>query len=182
MSERSFVDCYPFLPHQIRLAQDIFEAVSGFRISGGVRSMISVVMETLQDLADKELGVVVSFDQVFDTVENDLLSQEYLGASGVRAIRDAPLRQLPLQVLVPVDAQLRVVREVRTELQEERPEVVVEHVEVEVVHHRRRVDQPRVDRPGRAPAALSALHPCLLLRLADVEHALATAVRELEAG
>ena len=92
VSERKFVDCYPFLPHQIRLAQDIFEAISGFRISGGVRSMISVVMEALQNVADEELGVIVSFDQVFDAVENDLLSQEYLGASGVRAIRDSAER------------------------------------------------------------------------------------------
>ena len=89
VSERTFIDCYPFLPHQIRLAQDIFEALSGFRISGGVRSMISVVMEALQDLADEEIGVVVSFDQVFDAVENDLLSQEYLGASGVRAVHES---------------------------------------------------------------------------------------------
>jgi len=86
LNERSFIDCYPFLPHQISLAQDIFEALSGFRISGGVRSMISVVMEALQDLADEPVGVIVSFDQVFDAVQNDLLSQEYLGASGVRAI------------------------------------------------------------------------------------------------
>ena len=92
VSERTFVDCYPFLPHQIRLAQDTFEAISGFRLSGGVRSMISVVMEALQDVADTELGVVVSFDQVFDAVEDDLLSQEYLGASGVRAIRDSDER------------------------------------------------------------------------------------------
>src|SRR5437867_5593218 len=49
ITERAFIDAYPLLPHQIRLAQDIFEALSGFRISGGVRSMISVVMETLQD-------------------------------------------------------------------------------------------------------------------------------------
>ncbi len=89
IAERSFIDAYPFLPHQVRLAQDIFEALSGFRISGGVRSMIAVVMEALQDLADKELGVVVSFDQVFDAVENDLLSQEYLGASGVRSIYES---------------------------------------------------------------------------------------------
>ena len=86
ISERTFIDAYPFLPHQVRLAQDIFEALSGFRISGGVRSMITVVMEALQDLADKPVGVIVSFDQVFDAVENDLLSQEYLGASGVRSI------------------------------------------------------------------------------------------------
>ena len=51
--------------------------------------MISVVMEALQGLADEEIGVVVSFDQVFDAVENDLLSQEYLGASGVQAIRES---------------------------------------------------------------------------------------------
>lgn len=92
VTERSFIDAYPFLPHQVRLAQDIFEALSGFRISGGVRSMIAVVMEALQDLADKPLGVVVSFDQVFDAVENDLLSQEYLGASGVRSIYESDER------------------------------------------------------------------------------------------
>jgi len=92
LSERTFIDAYPFLPHQVRLAQDIFEQLSGFRISGGVRSMIAVVMEALQDLADKPLGVVVSFDQVFDAVENDLLSQEYLGTSGVRAIHEADER------------------------------------------------------------------------------------------
>ena len=86
---RSFIDCYPFLPHQIRLAQDIFEALSGFRLSGGVRSMISVVMETLQDLANEELGSVASFDMLFDAVENDLRAQEYLGASGVRALYEA---------------------------------------------------------------------------------------------
>ena len=92
VDEQTFVDCYPFLPHQIRLAQDIFEALSGFRISGGVRSMISVVMEALQGLADDEIGVVVSFDQIFDAVGNDLLSQEYLGASGVQAIHDSTER------------------------------------------------------------------------------------------
>lgn len=92
LNERSFIDCYPFLPHQISLAQDIFEALSGFRISGGVRSMISVVMEALQDLADEPVGVIVSFDQVFDAVQNDLLSQEYLGASGVRAIYESDER------------------------------------------------------------------------------------------
>lgn len=91
-SKKSFVDCYPFLPHQIRLSQDIFEALSGFRISGGVRSMIAVVMETLQDIGDEQLGVVASFDQVFDAVENDLLSQEYLGASGIRAIHESDER------------------------------------------------------------------------------------------
>ena len=89
LNERAFIDAYPLLPHQIRLAQDIFEALSGFRISGGVRSMIAVVMETLQGVADEDVGVIVGFDEIFDAVENDLLSQEYLGASGVRAISES---------------------------------------------------------------------------------------------
>lgn len=89
LTERTFIDCYPLLPHQIRLAQDIFEAIAGFRVSGGVRSMITVVMESLQDVADDDLGSIVSFDMIFDAVENDLLSQEYLGASGVRSIRES---------------------------------------------------------------------------------------------
>jgi len=92
VSQKVFVDSYPFLPHQIRLSQDIFEALSGFRISGGVRSMIGVIMETLQTLGDEDLGVIATFDQVFDAVENDLLSQEYLGASGIRAIHESDER------------------------------------------------------------------------------------------
>ena len=92
LDERAFIGAYPLLPHQIRLAQDIFEALSGFRISGGVRSMIAVVMEALQSVADEDVGVIVAFDEIFDAVENDLLSQEYLGASGVRAISESDER------------------------------------------------------------------------------------------
>jgi hypothetical protein len=89
LTERAFIDAYPFLPHQIQLAQDIGEALSGFRISGGVRSMISVIMETLQKLSTSETPTIASFDQVFDALENDLYSQEYLGTAGVKAIYDA---------------------------------------------------------------------------------------------
>ena len=53
--------------------------------------MIAVVMEAFQDLADKPI-VIVSIDQIFDAVENDLLSQEYLGASGIRSISDSDER------------------------------------------------------------------------------------------
>ena len=54
------------------------------------------------------------------------------------------------------------------------PILVVDGVEVVVVHHRRRVGQPRVGRSGvGAVAALGPQHPRLLLRLADVEDALA---------
>ena len=96
----AFREDYPFLPHTIRLAQDIFEALSGFRISGGVRSMITVTQEVLTRLAGEEVGVLASFDQVFDAVEKDLYSQEYLGVSGVQAIRESGER-LPGTPLPP---------------------------------------------------------------------------------
>jgi hypothetical protein len=89
LDQRSFVDCYPLMPPQVKLAQDVFEALAGFRISGGVRSMVSVTMDVLRSVAHDSVGTLVSFDQVFDAVENDLLSQEYLGAAGVRAIAGA---------------------------------------------------------------------------------------------
>jgi hypothetical protein len=85
----AFVASYPFLPQVIKLAQDIFEALSGFRISGGVRSMISVTQDVVRMLADSDVGALASFDQVFDAIEKDLYSQEYLGASGVQAIRES---------------------------------------------------------------------------------------------
>ena len=53
--------------------------------------MIAVVMEAFQDLAEKPI-VIARFDQIFDAVENDLLSQEYLGASGIRSISDSDER------------------------------------------------------------------------------------------
>jgi len=53
-------------------------------------TVIDVVMEALQDLADKPIGV--SFDQLFDAVENDLLSQECLGASGIHSIYESDER------------------------------------------------------------------------------------------
>lgn len=95
VTEDAFVSTYPFLPHHIRLAQDIFEAISGFRISGGIRSMIDVVMQALPEVADDPVGAIVSFDQIFDAVEKDLLSQEYLGTAGVRSIREADERLDP---------------------------------------------------------------------------------------
>ena len=92
LTREAFVASYPFLPQTIKLAQDIFEALSGFRISGGVRSMIAVTQDVTRALADEDLGALASFDQVFDAVETDLFSQEYLGASGILAIRESAER------------------------------------------------------------------------------------------
>jgi hypothetical protein len=78
---------------------------------------------------------------------------------------------------VAVDAQLGVVGEVGAELDEERAEIVVEAVEVEVVDQRGGFDQPRVRGAGAGVvAAFSAHHRSLLLRPTDIQHRLGTVV------
>jgi len=79
---------------------------------------------------------------------------------------------LPLEILMPVEAEFGVVGDVRTELEEERAEVPVHGVDVVLVHQGRRLHQPGIGlaRLG-VVAALGAPHRGLLLRFADEEHA-----------
>ena len=72
---------------------------------------------------------------------------------------DPGLGRLAFGPLVAVDAQLGVVGEVGAELDEERPEVGVEGVHVEVVDHGGGLDDPRVGGPGgRVATLLGAEH------------------------
>ena len=81
--------------------------------------------------------------------------------------------KLALEVLVAIDAELRVVGKIGAELQEERPEVVIDAIEIVVVDHGGRFDDPRIGGAGDPAAAPLGPHEaCLLLRLADVKHAL----------
>ena len=89
--------------------------------------------------------------------------------------RHSPLGQLALEVLVTVDAELRVVGKVRAELQEQRPEILVHAIEIVVIDHGGGSVDPRIQFLPvlrASPAPFRAHHPRLLLRLADVEHAL----------
>src|SRR5512135_1468222 len=83
------------------------------------------------------------------------------------------LSQLTLDVLVPVDAGLGVVREVGADLEEERAEVLIEAIEVEVVDHGRAAHNPGVLLPRVGVAAfLGAEDRRLLLSLAQEDDAL----------
>src|SRR3954470_5999850 len=119
-----------------------------------------------------------SIDPIRGKSITELLHQPRIGA-GLDAIVERlephpALGKLALEVLVAVDAELGVVREIGAELQEERPEVLVHAIEVIMVDHRRGFHDPRIGSTGAATAtSLRAHHPRLLLRLADVEHALA---------
>ena len=86
---------------------------------------------------------------------------------------DAGLGGLTFGPLVTVDAQLGVVREVGAELEEERTEVGIDGVNVEVVDHGRGLDDPRVAGPAdRVVTLLGAEHGGLLLSPADEQHPL----------
>jgi hypothetical protein len=74
--------------------------------------------------------------------------------------------------LVAVDAQPGVVGEIRAELEEERPEVGVHGVDVEVVDHPRGAHDPRIRRPLGVTTLLGAEQPGLLLGTADEQHPL----------
>ncbi len=103
----------------------------------------------------RQLGVGTGLDSVVDGLE-----------------RHATLGKLPLEILVAIDVELGIVREVGAELEEERPEVLIDAVEIVVVDHRGGFHDPRIGSPRpRAAATLRAHHPRLLLGLADIEHA-----------
>jgi hypothetical protein len=62
--------------------------------------------------------------------------------------------KLPLEILVAVDAELGIVGKIGAEFQEERPEVLIDAVEIVVVDHRGGFHDPRIGSAG-VPAAAS---------------------------
>lgn len=86
-----FVKDYPFVPYQLQAAADIFGGLRGVRISSGARSMIGVAFDALRTLADRPIGKVVSWDQIFDSAnrDNEFADEQYLGSQGLEYIRSA---------------------------------------------------------------------------------------------
>jgi hypothetical protein len=86
-----FVKDYPFLPYQLQAAADIFGGMRGVRVSSGARSMIGVAFDALRTLADRPVGNVVSWDQIFDSAnrDNEFADEQYLGSQGLEYIRSA---------------------------------------------------------------------------------------------
>lgn len=87
--ETHFVGTYPFVTYQFPLFQSAIEGISDHNIfegrnsSVGERSMLGVVQEVARTLADKTLGQLASFDQMFEGIRSSLKS------ANQRAINDA---------------------------------------------------------------------------------------------
>ncbi|HEY3693442.1 MAG TPA: hypothetical protein VGL46_24655 [Pseudonocardiaceae bacterium] len=87
-----------------------------------------------------------------------------------RGVIDTGLRGLSFGPLVAVDAQLGVVGEVRAELEEERPEIGVHGVGVEVVDHPGGLHDPRIGITVAVAATFGSKQRRLLLRSSDEQH------------
>jgi len=70
----------------VQLAQDILATLRGPRLSGTERSMIQIVQEAVASRCEEALGVLISFDAVFNASESELSSIHHLGTHGVREI------------------------------------------------------------------------------------------------
>ncbi len=92
LDRKSFAAAYPFLPYSIPLLQELFNAMRGFKLSGAERSMIGLAQGTVQSLAGRPLGVLASIDLVFDHISDELGSNDYLGTTGIRLIRESDSR------------------------------------------------------------------------------------------
>ena len=72
IDQQSFTAAYPFLPPTIALVQELFNNMCGYKLSGSECSMIGLAQGTLQDLADKPLGVIAPLDLIFDQIIDEL--------------------------------------------------------------------------------------------------------------
>ena len=87
--ETHFVGTYPLVSYQFPLFQSAIEGISEHNIfegrnsSVGERSMLGVVQQVVTELADKPLGTLASFDQMFEGIRASLKS------ANQRAISDA---------------------------------------------------------------------------------------------
>src|SRR3990172_10943333 len=138
-------------------------------IAGGAVGRGEGRWETAQPFADDGLDL-----RGIELMRDRLHAGGILGGADAivqRFIGDAAPRQLPFQPLVPVETDLRRVRKVGAELDKERAEVAVENVDVVMIGHGGRPDDPRVLLPFCIPSLLGAEDTRLFLRLADEEDA-----------
>jgi KAP family P-loop domain len=71
--EQEFIDCYPFIPYQIKLVQKVFEQIrrlgeTGKHLSEGERSLLSAFHESAKAVADQEIGILVPVSRFFDSL------------------------------------------------------------------------------------------------------------------
>lgn len=89
INKENFIDCYPFLPYQLDILPDMFQALgkgADDQLAGGERTLIDVTQSVLKDeeyLFNEELGALVTLDMIFDEISGDIPNTD------VKSIREA---------------------------------------------------------------------------------------------
>ena len=71
---QDFIDCYPFVPYQVKLLQNVFSALRNFSHAGahlasGERSMLNAFHSALKTYGDKEITELVPFNIFYSTIK-----------------------------------------------------------------------------------------------------------------
>ena len=140
-------------------------AVAGRDVAGGER-----VRQDAQPLAQQRVDVRRGEPVAEGLQRAGVLARGEAVVQGLEA--DPGPGGLPLGPFMAVDAQLGGIGEVGAELDEERAEVRIDAIEIEVVDQRARLHQPRMRAAVGVVAALGPPHGGLLLRPPRVQHPL----------
>lgn len=104
-----FRNVYPFVSYQFELLQKVFNAIrdhgmtEGKHLSQNERSLLNAFQESSKSYADRELGVLVPFDDFYQTVDNFIdydVKTVFTNAAQKSSLNDFDLRVLKLLFMI----------------------------------------------------------------------------------
>lgn len=104
-----FSNVYPFVSYQFELLQKVFEAIrlhgmtEGKHLAQNERSLLNAFQESSKTYSNRELGVLVPFDDFYQTVENFIdydVKTVFVNASQKLSLNEFDLRVLKLLFMI----------------------------------------------------------------------------------
>lgn len=104
-----FKNVYPFISYQFELLQKVFNAIrdhgmtEGKHLSQNERSLLNAFQESSKSYAERELGVLVPFDDFYQTVDNFIdydVKTVFINASQKSTLTEFDLRVLKLLFMI----------------------------------------------------------------------------------
>jgi len=108
-SKKDFVNVYPFVSYQFELLQKVFNAIrehgmtEGKHLSQNERSLLNAFQESSKSYANRELGVLVPFDDFYQTIDNFIdydIKTVFTNAQQKTSLNDFDLRVLKILFMV----------------------------------------------------------------------------------
>jgi hypothetical protein len=108
-NKAEFSSVYPFISYQFELLQKVFEAIrlhgmtEGKHLAQNERSLLNAFQESSKTYAGRELGVLVPFDNFYQTVENFIdydVKTVFVSASQKHSLNEFDLRVLKLLFMI----------------------------------------------------------------------------------